>query len=86
MRMITPIAYLKALKEAVFQQALAANFHATLDIKYAISEEIMWSVFIHLLKELSENKVKDAVKQVYYGAKTFEGTYSSTDQFLSSKE
>ena len=86
MRIITPVAYISELDETMFQKALEANFHTALDVKYAISENIMWTVFIHPLKELSENQVKDAVKQVYSGANTFGGSYSSTNLVFPSKE
>ena len=86
MRIITPIAYISELDESVYKEALEANFHTALDVKYAISDNIMWTVFIHPLKELSENQVKDAIKQVYYGTKTFGGSYSSSDLFFPFKE
>lgn len=79
MRIICPIAYTKDLKEGVLIKALEANFHTVLDSKYAISDNIMWSVFIHPLKELSEPQLKDAIKQVYSGALTFGGTYTSSE-------
>ena len=58
---------------------MVANFHSVLDVKYALSDEIIWSVFTHPLKELSEHQVEDAIKQVYAAALTFGGSYSSTD-------
>lgn len=86
MRMITPIAYISELKETIYIEALEANFHTALDVKYAISDKIMWTVFIHPFKELSENQIKDAIKQVYYGTKTFGDSYSSTDLVFPSGE
>ena len=79
MRMVTPIAYINELDELTYKEALEANYHTALDIKYAISNEIMWSVFIHPLKELSEAQVKDAIRQVYNGARSFGNGYSSTN-------
>ena len=58
---------------------MVANFHSALDVKYALSDEIIWSVYVHPLKELSEEQVADAVKQVYTAAKTFGSSYSSTN-------
>jgi len=86
MRMISPITYINQIDTNVYKAALEANFHTVLDVKYAISEDIMWAVFIHPLKELSDHQVKDAIKQVYYGAATFGGTYSSTDLIFPAKE
>jgi len=79
MRVITPIAYLTDLDGDMLKKAMEANFHSALDIKYCVSEEIMWSAFIHPLKELSENQLKDAIGQVYFGALTFGGSYTSTN-------
>ncbi|MCH8903285.1 MAG: hypothetical protein IIA45_05160 [Bacteroidetes bacterium] len=79
MRIITPLAYINELGEEVFEEVLEANFHTALDVKYAISDDIMWTVFIHPLKELSTDEFKDGLKQVYYATVTFGTTYSSTD-------
>ena len=56
-----------------------ANFHSALDLKYAISDDVLWSTFIHPLRELTVAQVKDAVSQVYYANRTFGTTYTSTD-------
>ncbi|WP_350291456.1 hypothetical protein [uncultured Croceitalea sp.] len=79
MRIISPIIERDKLGEEELLNALVANFHSALDVKYALSDEIIWSVFTHPLKELSEGQVIDAVKQVYTAAKTFGGSYSSTN-------
>ena len=54
MRIISPVADVTKLDNIELENALIANFHSALDVKYAISEDILWSVFIHPLKELSE--------------------------------
>ena len=79
MRIITPITEVKQLKEEELLNAMVANFHSALDVKYAISDNIIWAVFIHPLKELQEHQVIDAIKQVYTAAITFGDTYSSTN-------
>ena len=79
MRIISPIADAEKLDEETLKNALVANFHTALDVKYAISDEIIWSVFIHPLKELTEDQVLDAISQVFYAKKTFGFTYSSTE-------
>lgn len=78
MRIISPIVETKDLEEEQLLNALVANFHSALDVKYALSDEIMWSVFIHPLKELYEYQVIDAIDQVYSASATFGNTYSST--------
>ncbi len=79
MRIISPITEAQQLDEKLKSAALVANFHSALDVKYAIADDILWSVFIHPLKELTEGQVRDAVKQVYAANKTFGTTFSSTD-------
>jgi len=86
MRMITPIAYVKDLDEENITKALEANFHSALDVKYAISDSLMWTVFIHPLKELSEDQIKDGISQLFYSAVTFGGSYSSTDLVFPAKK
>nr|WP_233192481.1 hypothetical protein [Gaetbulibacter sp. 4G1] len=78
MRIISPIAESKSLNNDLIKAALVANFHTALDVKYAVSDGVLWSVFIHPLKELSKNQVKDAVSQVYYANVNFGSTFAST--------
>ncbi|MEM9142807.1 MAG: hypothetical protein AAGA86_07445 [Bacteroidota bacterium] len=78
MRIISPIVPRAELEEEELLNALVANFHSVLDVKYALSDEIIWSVFAHPLKELSEHQVLDAIDQVYLANATFGTTYSST--------
>jgi hypothetical protein len=79
MRIISPVTEIQNLPEGELENALVANFHSALDVKYAISEGVLWTVFIHPLKELSEAQIEDAILQVYNGAETFGTTYSSTN-------
>ncbi|MEP1489017.1 MAG: hypothetical protein ABJK28_11365 [Algibacter sp.] len=78
MRIISPIADSNTLNEALIKGALVANFHTALDVKYAVSDGVLWSVFIHPLKELSEDQVKDAVSQVYFANINFGTSFAST--------
>ncbi len=68
------------LTQELMLNSLVANFHTTLDVKYAVSDEILWAVFIHPLKELSEQQLRDAISQVCHADLTFGTTFSSTDQ------
>ncbi len=78
MRIISPIGESDKLDEELKTASLMANFHTALDVKYAISDNILWSVFIHPLKELSEDQVYDAISQVFYAHVNFGTTFSST--------
>ena len=85
MRIISPITESNNLDEEEKTLLLLANFHTALDVKYAISDDVLWSVFIHPLKELTYAQVEDAVSQVYYANITFGLSYSSTDLVFSKK-
>jgi len=78
MRIISPVIERSEIGEEELLNAMVANFHSALDVKYALSDEIIWSCFIHPLAELSEPQLKDAIDQVYAAAATFGSTYSST--------
>ncbi len=78
MRIISPIADSNRLTEELKTASLMANFHTALDVKYAISDNVLWSVFIHPLKQLTEDQVLDAISQVYYAHVNFGTTFSST--------
>lgn len=79
MRIISPITESDNLDKDLLLDAMTANFHSALDVKYAISNGILWSAFVHPLKELSTEQVESAISQVYYAAKTFGTTFSSTE-------
>ena len=51
MRIMSPIIEQKKLAYTDMLKLMEANFHSALDVKYAISDDILWSVFIHPLKE-----------------------------------
>jgi hypothetical protein len=78
MRIISPIVERSALEEKDLLNALVANFHSALDVRYALSDEIIWSVYTHPLQQLSDAQVVDAIQQVYAAALTFGNTFSST--------
>ena len=86
MRIISPIIESSKLNEDLKTDVLIANFHTALDVKYAISDNVLWSVFIHPLKELTDNQVIDAIKQVYRANLTLGSTNSSTDLIFPSKK
>ena len=78
MRIISPVADSNTLDDKLIKAALIANFHTALDVKYAVSEGVLWAVFIHPLKELSEHQVRDALSQVYHANINFGTTFAST--------
>ena len=78
MRIISPIIEREKLEEEQLLNAMVANFHSALDVKYALSDEIIWSVYTHPLEELRDYQLLDAIEQVYLAAITFGTTYSSS--------
>lgn len=79
MRIISPIVEVKKMNQELMYNSLIANFHTALDVKYAISDAILWSAFIHPLKELTSHQIEDAISQVYNANRTFGSTFSSTN-------
>lgn len=82
MRIISPIVKTNVLDKDLLLDALTANFHSALDVKYAISKDVLWSVFIHPLKELSITEAESALEQVVNAANNFGTTFSSTEMIF----
>lgn len=49
-RIISPIVERAKIGEEELLNAVVANFHCVLDVKYTLSDELIWSVFVHPLK------------------------------------
>ena len=77
MRIISPIVEVGDLQDDQMERCMEANFHTALDVRYSISDGIVWSAFIHPLKELTEEQVISGLSQVYSCVRTFGSTYSS---------
>jgi ribosomal protein L12E/L44/L45/RPP1/RPP2 len=86
MRIMSPIVEQKELGFQDMLKLMEANFHTALDVKYAISDEVLWSVFIHPLKQLDKDEVLSAINQVYAAAVTYGTTYNSTGLVFPKKE
>lgn len=81
MRLVAGILEVEKLKEKDYKILMEANFDRALDAKYAISNGILWSVFVHPLKELNEELVINGLYQVRNLVYTYGTTYTST-QFV----
>lgn len=77
MRIISGIAEVANVTSEELFTALVANFHTALDTRYAISNGIVYSAFIHPLQSLSEKELRSAIKQVARASNTFGTEYSS---------
>ena len=78
MRIMSPITETAVLDKDLLLDAMTANFHSALDVRYAIANGVIWSVFIHPLRELSSQEIESAISQVHLASKTFGTTFSST--------
>lgn len=87
MRLVAPITSLSSLTNEQRNKMLFANFHTTLDARYAIGtlggQPAVVSVFIHPLSSLSDDHFRSALEQVSQAALTFGTTYSSGELLLS---
>jgi len=77
MRIISPIANEADLSAKQLKILLAANFHLTLDARYATSNGVLYAAFIHPLSSLHEKEVLAALRQVSQLVKNFGTSYSS---------
>jgi hypothetical protein len=78
MRIFAPVIEEKNMKRGEMQKMLEANFHSALDAKYCLYEGMVISVYTHPLKELTDEQLVDAMRQVVVLAATYGTTYSST--------
>ena len=77
MRLVSPIVPVNKVGNDVLVTALEANFHSVLDVRYAISNDLVWSAFIHPLSDLSDKLLVSAINQVAIAHATFGGDYTS---------
>lgn len=77
MRIIAPIAEIDEVTEEVREACLEANFHTALDARYATSDGVLYSAFIHPLGSLDEDLAESALQQVANLVETFGTTFSS---------
>ena len=78
MRVISPVREAEGLTKAELGTCLAANFHSALDVRYALSEGVLWVAFIHPLASLTDGQFVDGLAQVRSAVRTYGTTYSST--------
>lgn len=77
MRIIAPIAEYQKLSRRHIDAVLESNFHGALDARYAVSDGILYSAYVHPLSELSSKQIRSAVLQVSNLALSFGDEYSS---------
>ena len=82
MRIMTPVAAQDQLDKDELIHLLSANYDRALDAKYALSQDTLWSVFTHPLKELTDEQFIGCVGQVATLADNFGSSYASSGLFF----
>ncbi len=77
MRLLSPIMAARDLNDTQLAATLVSNYHLALDARYAVGEGVLYSAYIHPLKELSEQQLLSAIRQVATLRNTFGTTYTS---------
>ena len=77
MRIISPIAEYSGLTHQQITNAMESNFHSALDARYALSNNMLYSAYIHPLSKLDENQLRDAIVQVFNLKASFGSAYTS---------
>jgi hypothetical protein len=77
MRLLARVADVNRVDPRIVNVLLQANFYRTLDARYAVSEGIVFSAYLHRLSTLSEEELISGFDQVLALAKNFGTTYSS---------
>ncbi|MEM6470647.1 MAG: hypothetical protein AAF802_13905 [Planctomycetota bacterium] len=77
MRIITPVLEASEVDHELALVLLKSNFDRALDARYALTEDYLWSAFIHPLSPLDEAQLVSALRQVTSLAENFGTTFSS---------
>lgn len=77
MRTMVPVASVDVLNERLMQRMLQANYDSVLDARYAISNGLVWAVFIHPLDTLTETDFTSGLLQCIIAAQTFGKEFTS---------
>lgn len=77
MRMISRIAPSDRLPPRFLTALLEANFHRTLDARYAVSEGVVFGLYQHPISTLRREEIVSAFRQVVALARNFGTSFSS---------
>lgn len=77
MRVMSPIAETGTLPGELYERMMQANYDAALDARYAVAQNIVWSVFIHPLGSLTERELLSGTAQTVTAALNFGTSFSS---------
>jgi len=77
MRIVAPIMEYQKVTRHQLDKVMESNYHKALDARYAVSDGVLFSVYIHPLSSLTQKQLDSAVHQVSYLALTFGSDYTS---------
>ena len=77
MRIISPIVSYADVTREHLDAMMAANFHDTLDSRYAVSNGVLYAAFIHRMSILEKQDVEHAMDQVANLVLSFGSEYTS---------
>lgn len=77
MRLVSPVISATDLNEAQLAATLVSNYHLALDARYAVGDGVLYSAYIHPLKELTMQQLISAIRQVATLRNTFGTSYTS---------
>ncbi|WP_198839679.1 hypothetical protein [Aureibaculum flavum] len=86
LRIMSPIIEQKKLAHIDLLKLMEANSYTALDARYAIADDLLWSLFVHPLKELQKDEILSAINQVYTAALTYGTTYNSSELTFPNKK
>ena len=78
LRVMTPIRNIDPMDSKMLARLLEANFSKTLDARYALTQNVLWAIFLYPLDEWKSNRIKDGVRQVVTLATNTGTTYRAT--------
>jgi len=77
LRILVGIQSAKELTQDQLMKITQANFDTALDARYAISQDILWAIYVHPLKSLDGKQFISAIGQTVNLAKSYGDGYSS---------
>lgn len=79
MRITAPVANGAEMDAAELRRLLQANFTGALDARYALSDGVVWSLFVHSLSGLTDAELESGLAQVATLKRTHGSTLTSTE-------
>jgi len=77
LRILVGIQSAKELTQDQLMKITRSNFDTALDARYAISQDILWAIYVHPLKSLRDRQFISAIGQTVNLAKSYGDGYSS---------